>query len=77
MVEPKNTLEAVKQKVLELKGQQIKMEINKGRNRIVKLNGIIDKVYPSMFIIKPNDKVDLDRLSYSYNDILCGDISFM
>ena len=70
-------LEEVKQQVLSLKGKQIKMEVNKGRNRIVKLMGVIDQVYPSMFIIKPSEKVELDRTSYSYNDVLCGDISFL
>lgn len=70
-------LEDVKQKVLSLKGKKINMEVNKGRNRIVKLMGVIDQVYPSMFIIKPSEKVDLDRMSYSYNDVLCGDISFL
>lgn len=70
-------LEDVKQKVLSLKGKKINMEVNKGRNRIVKLIGVIDQVYPSMFIIKPSEKVDLDRMSYSYNDVLCGDISFL
>jgi uncharacterized protein Veg len=71
------SLDEVKQKVLELKGRKIRMEVNKGRNRIVKLNGVIDQVYPSMFVIKPTDKVDLDRMSFSYNDVLCGDINFL
>lgn len=69
-------LEDVKKRVLSLKGKQITMEVNKGRNRIVKLLGVIDQVYPSMFVIKPSEKVDLDRMSFSYNDVLCGDISF-
>lgn len=68
------TLLEVKQKIQELQGKNISMEVNKGRNRIVKLDAIIDKVYPSMFVIKPTQICDLDRTSYSYNDILCGDI---
>lgn len=68
-------MEAVKQKIALLQGKLIYLTINKGRNRIVKFNGYIDKVYPSMFIIKPDEKVDLDRMSYSYSDVLCGDIT--
>lgn len=72
-----NSLTAVKDKVTNLKGQSVQFEINKGRNKIVTLSAVIDQVYPSMFVIKPNGKVDLDRWSYSYNDVLCGDIKFL
>lgn len=68
-------MEEIKRKIALLKGKLIYLTINKGRNRIVKLNAYIDQVYPSMFIIKPNEKVDLDRMSYSYSDVLCGDIT--
>ncbi len=72
-----NSLTAVKDKVNNLKGKSVEFEINKGRNKIVTLSAVIDQVYPSMFVIKPNSKVDLDRWSYSYNDVLCGDIKFL
>ena len=70
------TIIDVKNKVNSLQGQNIPLKINKGRNKIVSLTAIIDKVYPSMFIISPTSKVDLDRKSYSYSDVLCGDIVF-
>lgn len=69
-------IEKVKLYVQSLKGESVDMIINKGRNKIIKINGIIDQVYPSMFVIKANKNDNLDRLSYSYNDILCGDIKF-
>lgn len=71
------TLSQAKEKVYELKGKNIHIKVNKGRNKIVSLTAIIDKVYPSMFIISPTSSVDLDRKSYSYNDILCGDFRFV
>ncbi|MBE5757789.1 MAG: hypothetical protein E7345_02530 [Clostridiales bacterium] len=71
------TIIDVKNKVNSLQGQNIPLKINKGRNKIVSLTAIIDKVYPSMFIISPTSKVDLDRKSYSYSDVLCGDIVFI
>jgi len=71
------TLNDVKEKVNSLKGQNIELEVNKGRNKIVSLTAIIDQVYPSMFVINPTSKVDLDRKSYSYNDVLCGDVKFV
>ena len=75
----KNTLGItdIKDKVLSLKGQNIALKINKGRNKIVSLTATIDHVYPSMFIITPTSEVSLDRKSYSYSDVLCGDIKFV
>ena len=70
-------LTEVKDKISSLKGQNIHLKVNKGRNKIVTLTAIIDQVYPSMFVISPTSPVDLDRKSYSYNDVLCGDIKFI
>ena len=67
-------LEEVKTQISNLQGQNIALKINKGRNKIVSLTAIIDQVYPSMFIITPTSNVLLDRKSYSYSDILCGDV---
>jgi len=66
----------IKNKVNNLKGQNIALRINKGRNKIVSLTAIIDQVYPSMFVISPTSEVVLDRKSYSYSDVLCGDVVF-
>ena len=71
------TILDVKEMVHELKGQSVLLEVNKGRNKIVRLSAIIDQVYPSMFVIRPTEYVDLDRKSYSYNDVLCGDVKFI
>lgn len=71
-----NNMEEVKQRINAMKGKNVNFVINKGRNKFVEINALIEKVYPSMFIIKPNEKVDLARTSYSYSDVLCGEISF-
>ena len=71
------TLSDVRSKVSDLKGKNIALKINKGRNKIVSLTAIIDQVYPSMFVISPTSEVILDRKSYSYSDVLCGDVKFI
>lgn len=68
------SLAGAKEMIENLKGKNIKLKVNKGRNKIVHLTATIDEVYPSMFVISPTSKVELDRRSYSYSDILCGDI---
>ena len=70
------TIEEVKKQIKELQGKNINMEVNKGRNKIVKLLASVDKVYPSMFVIKPQGEVDIDKTSYSYSEVLCGNIKF-
>lgn len=72
-----NSITAIKDQVSELKGKNIKMKVNKGRNKIVHLTAIINEVYPSMFVIRPTSEVELDRKSFSYSDVLCGDIVFL
>ncbi len=68
------SLQSVKTKIAQLKGETVDMEVNRGRNRIVKLRAVIEQVYPSMFVIKPMAACEVDRFSYSYGDLLCGDI---
>lgn len=68
------TLLDAKNEVASLIGQNVKIKINKGRNKIVHLTATINEVYPSMFVISPTSEVELDRKSYSYSDMLCGDI---
>ena len=76
MVSSVEKLQNVKDEIMQLKGQDIRLIVNKGRKKIVKFNGIIESVYPSMIVIKPIENVELERTSYSYNDVLCGDISY-
>ena len=67
----------IKEQIKNLYGQQVDCVINKGRNKLIKVNVIVDQVYPSMFVIKPLEDVILDRKSFSYNDVMCGDIKFL
>lgn len=76
-MQPKLTLVDVKNMINSLQGQNLQLKVNKGRNKIVSFTATIDKVYPSMFVINPTSEVELDRKSFSYNDVLCGDIRFI
>ena len=67
------TIDDVKQSVLLLKGEQVKLYINRGRRKILKLEGIIDKVYSSVFTFK-QDVNSVATHTYSYSDILCGEV---
>ena len=60
------------QEIERLKGESISMEINRGRKRIEKYQGIIENIYPSIFTVNVGD--GKNPLSYSYSEVLCGDV---
>jgi uncharacterized protein Veg len=62
-------------KIKSLKGENVQMEVQKGRNKIEKYKGVIESVYPSIFTVKLIDDMGLkNSLSYSYTEVLCGDV---
>lgn len=65
------TVGEIKAQINSLIGKEISMEVNRGRRKIENYMGVISKVYPSVFTIKLNEK---DSLTYSYSDVLCGDV---
>jgi uncharacterized protein Veg len=67
-------LEDVKNKIKELKGVNIFMEINRGRKKIDRFNAIIESVYPSVFTVKVDALHQQETQTFSYFDVLCGDV---
>ena len=68
------SIEEVKSQVDGLQGEQLRISVNKGRKRVVKYDGCIERVFPSVFTLRIlNDKY-VDTLSCSYSDVICGDI---
>ena len=67
-------MEAVKARIFELKGDRVNMYINKGRKKIIRLAGIVLDVYPSVFTVKIEGSKSLDVQSYSFSDVLTGDV---
>lgn len=67
-----NTVDNIKQKIIELKGQEVNLYINRGRRKVSSLRATIENVYASVFTV--NAKEDKNVYTYSYNDILCGEV---
>ena len=68
-----NTVDNIKQKIMELKGKEVKLDINRGRRKISSYRAVIADVYNSVFTVK--SLIDINSIfTYSYNDILCGDV---
>ena len=66
-------LNEVKEKIRNLKRQELTMSINRGRKKIDTVTATIKDIYPSVFTIKTTDE---KLQTFSYFDVLCGDIVF-
>ena len=64
-------LDDIKLKITSLKGQNVQMQINRGRKRIESVSATIKDVYPSVFTIKTEDE---KLQTFSYFDVLCGNV---
>ncbi len=89
------SLDLVKQEIEKLKGQNIKMQVNLGRKKLVNYEGVVEDIYNSVFVVSitsekkvapplaPNESKMANlvevysqpkKLSYSFCDVLCGDV---
>ena len=68
------SLGEVKDQILALKGENVKLTINRGRKRVEKMFATIDSCYPSVFTVKTPESETNSIQTFSYSDILCGDV---
>ena len=69
-----NSVENIKQKIMQLKGQVVNLKVNRGRRKVANYRAIITDCYASVFTVT-NCADNIDTLiTYSYNDILCGEV---
>ncbi len=68
------SIEEVKNKIRDLKGREVEVNINRGRKKFDTLSGKIKDIYPSVFTIE-NESAGLQ--TFSYYDVLCGNVVFL
>lgn len=67
----KNALAEIKSSLDSHIGEKIKLIANGGRRKTVERTGVLERTYPSVFIVKlDKDQHAFERVSYSYADIL-------
>ena len=64
-----NALTEIKERIANLKGNEILICVNRGRKKIDKLQGFIENIYPSVFTFSSEGKA---LETFSYFDVLCG-----
>ncbi|QJA09739.1 hypothetical protein HF520_12780 [Romboutsia sp. CE17] len=56
-------------------GKKIVLKANKGRKQIITKKGVLEKVYPSVFVVRLEDSQNgYSRVSYSYSDLLTANV---
>ncbi len=66
-------IDQIKDRILALKGEEVEMNVNRGRKKIDTINGIIQDVYPSVFTVIVKDQ-NSQLQTFSYYDVLCGNV---
>lgn len=70
-------LNRVRASVLQQCGSKVKIQLDRGRNKVDIQEGVIQNAYPSVFTILINDEGDGNPpqlLSFCYTDIITRDI---
>jgi len=67
-------LDGVKDQIQSLKGHNVNLEVNIGRKKLKYFSGKVESVYPSVFTFL--DETGVIK-TYSYSDILCGDVKIL
>ena len=74
-METVQTLDKIRESLERHLGKKILLKANKGRKQIVTKKGVLEKVYPSVFVVKLESHNDgCSRVSYSYSDLLTSNV---
>ena len=71
-----NSIADIKEFLTARIGQKVMVKVQAGRKRVNTLHGTLSKTYPAIFIVHlNNDGDDLQRVSYTYADLLTHNVS--
>jgi len=69
VMERRNILATIKNEMDDHIGEKVTLRANNGRRKIIVSNGILEKTYSSIFVVRLED--DTQRtVTYSYSDVL-------
>lgn len=67
------TLQAIRNVLDSHVGQRIRIRANQGRKRVFEKEGVLERTYPSIFVVRFDDG-DSRHMSWSYIDVLTDSI---
>ncbi|NLA10991.1 MAG: Veg protein [Firmicutes bacterium] len=51
-------------------GEKIRLKANRGRRRTFEKEGILERTYPSIFVVRIDEQNYFQRVSFTYADVL-------
>lgn len=73
MIKCNKNIEQAKSYISKLKGKEIEVLVNLGRNKKARYFGTLSGVYPALFTVIPHSAY-LGKTSFSYSELLCGGV---
>ena len=70
-------MDNVRAQVDALRGKDVALSVNLGRNRFTELSGTVTDIHPSLFTVAVTESGNTKKYSYSYSDVLCGQVKFL
>ncbi len=70
MISSPRAISEIKRDLESFVGSKIRLKANRGRNRIIEREGVLESIYPNIFVVKLNERKVDRRVSYSYADVL-------
>ncbi|MGN0767912.1 MAG: Veg family protein [Christensenellales bacterium] len=74
MREINNNISGLMENVRALTGVRVKIKVNRGRNRIELIEGVLENAYPNIFTVR---KQTGELNSFSYADIIANNVKFL
>lgn len=70
-----NRVDEIREGLVKLEGQRLKVKANMGRSRIVERTGTLVHAHPSLFVVEVEERRGRTaRQSYQYVDVLTGTV---
>ena len=74
-IPPINRVDTIRDELMALQGERLKVRANMGRSRIVERTGTLVMAHPSLFIVEVEERRGRkSRQSYQYVDVLTGTV---
>jgi len=51
-------------------GEKIRLKANRGRRRTFEKEGVLERTYPSIFVVRIDEQNYFQRVSFTYADVL-------
>lgn len=69
-----NALSQIREDLKGLVGKPIRLRANRGRKRVLEVDGILEQIYPNVFVVRWKDRQTERRISYNYADLLTKEV---